>query len=242
MTFWWLVLAPLEWPRLGMVLEYFVRSLSSEDAYKATVMTGIRAILGMCIGFVFALILAILTGRTILGWVFLFIMLLALQKIPAVAMVHVMVQSKLGLGTVMTVCLASTVVMTFTWLILHHRARTLDPREAFALRVVGFKGLKLMAYGMIPHFGSSIGGAARLAMSISIVMVILGEWQGTWSDGTWWQWGLGVQISRCYTAIDGEAKVLAWCLWLGVLGVVLDGFIQGCLILLRNLSGVDLRR
>jgi ABC-type nitrate/sulfonate/bicarbonate transport system permease component len=239
---WETVLIPLAWPKLSTVLTYFWQSLSNQEIYLSLLMTGIRALLSMVIGFSLALVLAILTGRTIWGWCAFFFLLLALQKIPAIAMVHVLVSSKLGIGFLMTIILASTVVMTFSWLVLHHRAQTLDPREVFALRVVGFKGWQLGLYGLFPHMGSTIGGAARLAMSIALVMVILGEWQGVWADGSLWQYGLGVKISRSYDAIDSQAKVLATCLWLGILGVLMDYLVQGSLSLSRYLTGVDLKR
>ena len=142
----------------------------------------------------------------------------------------------------MTVVLASSVVLTSTWLILHHRARTLDPREAFALRVVGFRGLQLALYGLLPHMGSAIGGAARLGMSIALMVTVIGEWQGVWSDGSWWQFGLGVEISRSYDAMHSQARVLAWCAWLGVVGALLDGLVQGALRGGRYLTGVELKR
>jgi ABC-type nitrate/sulfonate/bicarbonate transport system permease component len=196
----------------------------------------------MVVGFSLAVVLAVLTGRTILGWICFFFLLLGLQKIPAIAMVHVFVQSRLGISLAMTISLASTVVMTFTWLVLHHRAETLNPREVFALRVAGLRGWRLAVYGLLPHFGSALGGAARLGMSISILMVVLGEWQGLWSDGTIWQYGLGVMISRSYDAIDSQARVLAGCVWLGILGVILDGIAKGALRLGRTILGVNLQR
>jgi ABC-type nitrate/sulfonate/bicarbonate transport system permease component len=240
--FWEFVLRPLAWPPLTLVTSYFWESIWSIDTYKAFLMTGVRALVGMFIGFGLAVTLAILTGRTIWGWCAFFFLLLAMQKIPAIAMVRVLVSSKLGIGFTMTTVLTSTVVMTFTWLVLHHRAATLDPKEIFALRVVGFKGWQLGLYGLLPHMGSAIGGAARLAMSISIVMVILGEWQGIWSDGSLWEYGLGVQISRYYEAIDSEARILASCLWLGLLGLLMDSLIQAFLQVSRLITGVDLKR
>jgi ABC-type nitrate/sulfonate/bicarbonate transport system permease component len=240
--FWQIVLIPLEWPPLSLIAHYFGQSLTSPDTYRAFLMTGFRAIVSMGVGFSFAVTFAILTGRTIWGWCAFFILLLTMQKIPAIAMVHVLVSSKLGIGFTMTVVLASTVVTTFTWLVLHHRAQTLDPKEVFSLRVVGFKGWQLSVYGLLPHMGAAIGGAARLAMSIAIVMVILGEWQGIWADGSLWQYGLGIQISRYYEAIDSSARILAACLWLGLLGLVMDAFIQGCLNISRSITGVDFRR
>jgi ABC-type nitrate/sulfonate/bicarbonate transport system permease component len=239
---WQTVLIPLAWPEIGTVLTYFWQSLSNQEIYLSLLMTGIRALLSMVIGFGLALVLAILTGRTIWGWCAFFFLLLALQKIPAIAMVNVLVSSKLGIGFFMTIVLASTVVMTFSWLVLHHRAQTLDPREIFALRVVGFKGWQLGLYGLLPHMGSAIGGTARLAMSIALVMVILGEWQGVWDDGSIWQYGLGVKISRSYDTVDSQAKILATCLWLGILGILMDYLVQVGLTVSRYLTGVDLKR
>lgn len=239
---WQSVLRPLEWPELSLVGRYFWNSVWSADTYKSVLMTGFRAVVSMAIGFVAALILAVFTGRTVLGWLLFFFLLLTLQKIPAIAMVHVFVRSELGIGFLMTIVLASTVILTFTWLVLHHRARTLDPKEVFALRVVGFRGWELAVYGLLPHMGSAIGGAARLAMSIAVIMVVLGEWQGVWADGSMWQFGLGLEISRAYEAIHSEARVLAACLWLGILGIALDGLVQSLLLLARRVTGVDFRR
>lgn len=239
---WQALLRPMKWPPLSLVGHYFLETVAGRDTYYSFAMTGLRAVLAMVIGFGIAVALAVLTGRTIVGWISLFLLLLVLQKVPAIAMVHVFVKSSLGIGFPMTIALASTVVLTFTWIVLHHRLRTIDPREAFALRVVGFRGWKVALYGLLPHMGSAIGGSARLAMSIAVVMVVLGEWQGVWSDGTIWQFGLGVQISRSYDAINSEARVLAWCLWLGALGAVLDGCVQGSLLLARRLTGVEFRR
>jgi ABC-type nitrate/sulfonate/bicarbonate transport system permease component len=157
-------------------------------------------------------------------------------------MVHVLVKSQLGIGFAMTVTLAATVVLTFTWQVLHHRAKTLDPREVFALRVVGFRGSRLFWYGLLPHLGAALGGAARLAVAISLVLVILGEWQGVWSDGSVMQYGLGVSISRAYDAVDSEARVLANCVWLGVLGIALDVFAQAAFFAARRFLGVDFKR
>jgi ABC-type nitrate/sulfonate/bicarbonate transport system permease component len=241
---WQFVLLPLNWPPLPLVASYFWQSVYSPDTYRAFLMTGFRAVLSMVIGFGFAVTFAILTGRTIWGWCAFFILLLAMQKIPAIAMVHVFVESKLGIGFAMTVALASTVVTTFTWLVLHHRAQTLDEKEVFSLKVVGFKSWQLSLYGLLPHMGSAIGGSARLAMSISIVMVILGEWQGLWTDGSHslWEYGLGSQIIRNYDSVDSSARILAACLWLGLLGILLDVFVQGSLQLSRMLTGIDFRR
>jgi ABC-type nitrate/sulfonate/bicarbonate transport system permease component len=240
--FWQIVLIRLAWPSLSLVGQYFLASVGSLETYKAVLMTGCRAAIAMGIGFSLAMLLAILTGRTLLGWILLFFALLALQKIPAIAMVHVYVNSRLGFGLLTTISLASTVVLSFTWLVLHHRAATLDRRETFALRVTGLKGVRLALYGLIPHLGASVGSAARLAMSISLVMVILGEWQGVWADGSIWEFGLGVQISRAYESVDSAARVLAWCGWLGILGVLLDAIVQCCLALGRILLGVDFTR
>ena len=239
---WQTVLVPIRWPELSLVGRYFWQSLYSVDTYKALMATGLRAALGMVIGYTAAVILAVLTGRTVWGWIAFFFLLLVLQKIPAIAMVHVLVSSKLGIGFGMTITLASTVVLTFTWLVLHHRAETLDPREVFSLRVVGFRGWQLSLYGLMPHLGSAIGGSARLAMSISIIMVVLGEWQGIWSDGSIWQYGLGVMISRHYESIHSEARVLSSCLWLGFLGVIMDYLVQSVLKVMRRLTGVVLNR
>lgn len=239
---WSIILVPLRWPPLGQVCQYFTEALFERDTYLALTSTGIRAVVAMVLGFGLALTLAIMTGRTIAGWILFFFLLMALQKIPAIAMVHVFVRSRLGIGFSMTIALAGTVVTTFTWLVLHHRARTLDPKEVFALRVVGFRGWRLLVYGVLPHLGSTMGGAARLAMSISLIMVVLGEWQGVWSDGSLWQYGLGVTISRAYEAIHSEARVLASCAWLGILGVVLDTCVQAILSMARRLTGVNLIR
>jgi len=73
-------------------------------------------------------------------------------------------------------------------------------------------------------------------------MVILGEWQGMWSDGSIWQFGLGVLISRCYDSMDSSARVLAACGWLGILGVLLDAIVQSVLRLLRVVLGINLSR
>ncbi len=242
LIFWQLVLLPLDWPTLPLVLSYVGKSALSSGTYIAMLMTGLRALLSMVIGFGLALGLAILTGQTIWGWCAFFVLLLILQKIPAIAMVHVFVSSKLGIGFAMTIALASTVIMTFTWMILHHRAQTFNAREVFPLRVLGWRGVQLSLNGLLPHMGSAIGGAARLAMSIAIIMVVLGEWQGVWADGSWWSYGLGVQISRYYDAIDSQARVLANCLWLGILGLFMDALVQGTLRLSRVLTGVELRR
>jgi len=239
---WQTILIPMQWPPLGLVAEYFWTSLTKSESYLAALMTGVRAIVAMSIGFVLALLFSILTGRTILGWIGLFFLLLVWQKIPSIAMIHVFVKSKLGIGFVMTVTLAASVVLTSSWLILHHRVRTLDQREVFALRVVGFRGWQLALYGLLPHMGSSIGGAARLGMSVALMVVVLGEWQGVWSDGSIWQFGLGVEIGRAYDAVHSQARVLAWCLWLGLLGALLDGVVQAALRFGRIVTGVELKR
>ena len=242
LLFWHVFLIPLHWPTPSLVGHYFCESVKSVDMYKAFLMTCFRSLVSMVIGFSCALGLALLTGRTKLGWCLFFFLLIVLQKIPAIAMVHVFIQSKLGIGFLMTVSLASTVVMTFTWLVLHHRAQTLDNRELFTLKVAGFKGWRLSLYGILPHMGSAIGGAARLAMSIAVVMVVLGEWQGVWEDGTLWQYGLGITISRDYAANDHTARVLADCLWLGLVGVLTDGIINSTLYLSKYLTGVNFKR
>ena len=239
---WQTALTSLNWPPLGLVGQYFWESIWSADTYKAVLMTGFRSLVAVTIGFTLTLVMAVLTGRTVLGWVGFFFLLLLLQKIPAIAMVHVFVSSELGIGFMMTIALASTVVLTFSWLVLHHRARTLDPKEMFALRILGFRSWELHVYGILPHMGSAIGGTARLAMSIALIMVVLGEWQGVWSDGSIWQYGLGVAISRSYEAIHSEARVLAFCLWLGLLGILLDGLVQSSLVIGRALTGINLTR
>lgn len=239
---WQLVLLPLQWPPLSDVGRYFVESIRSGDTYKALLMTGVRALIVVAIGYTLAVVLAIATGRSFIGWCAFFFLLLALQKLPAVAMIDVLVKSKLGIGLAMTTTLGSTVVLTFTWLVLHHRAATLDPREVFALRVVGFRRWQVPLYGLLPHLGAAIGGAARLAMSIALVMVILGEWRGVWADNSLWQYGLGVEISKYIDAYDAQAKILAACLWLGILGVILDLFVQGLLDSVSRLVGVRFDR
>jgi sulfonate transport system permease protein len=239
---WQVMLIPLGWPRLSLVASYLADSASSVDTYKSVLMTGLRAGCGMFIGFTLAVILGVLTGKTRLGWIAFFFLLMVLQKIPAIAMVHVFVKSKLGIGFLMTVSLAATVVLTFTWQIIHHRAKTLDPRELFALRVMGFQGWRLFWNGLLPHLGSALGGAARLGAAIALVLVVLGEWQGVWSDGTMWQYGLGIQISRAYDAVNSEARVLAFCVWLGALGLALDVFVQMCFRAARIVLGVDFKR
>jgi ABC-type nitrate/sulfonate/bicarbonate transport system permease component len=239
---WVVVLVPMRWPPPGQVLRYFLASVLEPDTYCGLFATGVRAILAMVIGFCVAVVLALLTGRTRAGWMLLFFLLMAVQKIPAVAMVHVFVKSRLGLGFAMTVALAATVVTTFSWLVLHHRARTLDVKQVFALRVVGMPRRRAVLLGLVPHLGSAIGGSARLAMSIALLLVVVGEWQGTWDDGSIWRYGLGVSISRAYDAIDSQARVLSGCLWLGLLGVLLDVLVQGALVGLRRLIGVDFQR
>lgn len=239
---WTLVLGPLEWPPLGLVGRYTAESFGKPDTYLHFAATAVRAALGMLVGFGLAVVLGLVTGRSTLGWVFFFFLLLFLQKIPAVAMVHVYVSSRLGIGTLMTVCLSATVVLTFTWLVIHHRASTLDRRETFALRVTGLRGPRLALFGIAPHLGSVVGSSARLAAAISIVITIIGEWQGVWDDGGFWSHGLGVAISRAYESIDSEARVLAACLWLGALGVLADGGVHGMLWALRRLLGIDFQR
>ncbi len=241
-VFWRLFLTPNNWPAPSLVLSYFYESLQHQDVYKSLLMTGIRALLGMGLGFGLALVFSLATGRSQIGWLFLFFALLALQKIPAVAMVYVLVHSSLGIGFLMTLTLSSVVVMSFSWLVLHHRACTLNPREIFALRVLGIRGWKLALYGTLPHLGSTIGGTARLAISISLVMVVLGEWQGVWADGTILQYGLGIEISRAYDSIDSQARVLAYCLWLGILGILLDAVVLVGLRTVRQVSGVCLEK
>ena len=63
-----------------------------------------------------------------------------------------------------------------------------------------------------------------------------------WSDGTIWQYGLGVSISRAYDAVNSEARILANCAFLGILGVVLDWLVLSGLGAARRLTGVDFRR
>ena len=240
--FWETVLTPLGWPAIPRVGHYLKESAGEIQTFQAIMMTGFRAVCGMALGFSLAIIFGMLTGRTRVGWLLFFFLLMALQKIPAIAMVHVFVKSKLGIGFLTTIVLAATVTFAFSWQILHHRARTLDEREVFALRVAGFKGWQLFLFGLLPHLGSALGGAARLAAAISLVMVVLGEWQGTWADHTIWQYGLGIEISRAYDSIESEARVLALCVWLGVLGLILDFLVQGALLAGRRLFGVDFKR
>lgn len=239
---WHAVLLPIGWPSLSLVGHYLAESAMSGETFKAMLMTAFRSVVSVVLGFSFALVMGLFTGRTRLGWIAFFFLLMFLQKVPAIAMVHVLVKSKLGIGFITTVVLASTVVLTFTWQVLHHRAATLDLREVFTLRLLGFKGWRLVWHGLLPHLGSALGGAARLAVGIALVLVILGEWQGVWSDGTIWQYGLGIQISRAYDAIDSEARVLAYCVWLGVLGIMLDLGVQVVLRGARRVLGVDFKR
>lgn len=239
---WYLFLEPLGWPPLPLVAQYFAASAVTPEPYVDMAMTAARILGGFVIGFLMAVVCAALTGRTTWGWILLFLPLLVLQKIPAVAMVHVYVKSKLGIGTPMTVALTATVVFTFTWLVLHHRVATLDRREVFALRVTGLTGWRLGIYGMMPHLGSAVGASARLAIAIATVITIIGEWQGLWDVGSVWSNGLGVRISRAYEAIDSTARVLTGCLWLGLLGAILDGFVQGMLRAARVVFGVNLSR
>lgn len=237
-----MALLPLGWPSLALVGKYLRNSATELVTYQAMLMTGFRAICGMVIGFTLAVTLGILTGRTRWGWLAFFVLLMLLQKIPAIAMVHVLVKSRLGIGFATTCTLAAAVCTTYCWQIIHHRATTVDSREIFALRVLGFRGIRLFMYGQIPHLGSALGGAARIGIAMSQVLVILGEWQGVWSDGTIWQHGLGIEISRSYESIDSEARVLAYCVWLGVLGLALDFLVQGVLRGMRAIFGVDFRR
>lgn len=239
---WQLILIPLGWPRLSLVASYLADSALSGDTYKSILATGIRASCGMILGFTLAVILGVLTGKTRFGWIAFFFLLMVAQKIPAIAMVHVFVKSKLGIGFLMTVILAATVVLTFTWQIIHHRAQTLDSREIFALQVMGFRGWRLFWNGLLPHLGSALGAAARLGVAIALVLTVLGEWQGVWSDGTLWQYGLGIQISRAYDALNSEARVLAYCVWLGLLGLVLDILVQLAFLTARFILGVDFKR
>ncbi|HEX7705615.1 MAG TPA: hypothetical protein VF701_04060 [Thermoanaerobaculia bacterium] len=241
-TLWQTVLRPLHWPPLAMVGRYFVESVGSSDTYRAVLMTGIRALIAVAIGYTLAMVLAIATGRSFIGWCAFFFLLLTLQKIPAIAMIDVLVKSRLGIGLAMTTTLASTVVLTFTWLVLHHRAATLDMREVFALRVAGFRRWQVPLYGLLPHLGAAIGGAARLAMSIALVMVILGEWRGVWADNSLWQYGIGVEISRSIDSYDAQARILASCLWLGALGIVLDLLVQGVFNSISRFVGVRFDR
>lgn len=233
---------PLDWPKLTIVARYFGESLVQRSSYLDATATGMRAGAAAAIGFGVAVALGLFTGRTFVGWLLFFILLLTFQKIPAVAMVHVFVNSRLGIGTVMTVSLAATVVLTFTWLMIHHRAATLQPESTFALRVAGLSGWRLALYGLLPHLGSTIGAAARLAVAIALVIVVIGEWQGIWADDSFWEHGLGVRISRAYEAVDSEARVLSQCLWLGLLGIILDGAVQGLLLGARRVTGVSFQR
>lgn len=239
---WTLVLSPLGWPPLELVARYFVSDLGSVDNWLALGATGVRAVAGLVIGFLGALVAALLTGRSRWGWAFLFFLLLAAQKIPAIAMVHVLVQSRLGLGFPMTVTLASVVVLTFSWILLHHRVRTIPEEDIFALRLSGFRPGGLILFGIIPHLGSAVGATARMGASIALVMVVMGEWQGVWATGGFFEHGLGVEISRAYEAVDNEARVLALCGFLGLLGFLLDGAIVSLLTGLRRGLGVDLSR
>lgn len=241
-AFWSFALEPLGWPPITQVGHYFAGSIVSWGSYLDALMTGGRAVAGMAVGFVLAVILGLLTGRSTLGWILFFFLMMLVQKIPAVAMVHVYVGSALGIGNTMTVALAATVVLSFTWIIIHHRAATLNPQEIFALRVVGLRGIRLAIFGLAPHLGSTIGASLRLAAGIALVITVIGEWQGLWDDGTILSHGLGVSISRAYESIDSEARVLAACLWLGLLGIIFDGAIQVGLRLLRRATGIDFRR
>jgi ABC-type nitrate/sulfonate/bicarbonate transport system permease component len=240
--FWSFVLLPLGWPPISQVAQYFRETIGHIGTYQAILATGLRTIFGLAIGFSAALALGVLTGRTRWGWVAFFFALMLLQKVPAVAMIHVLVKSHFGIGLATTVALSSTVVLTFCWLTIHHRARTLDEREVFALRVAGFRGFSLRFFGLLPHLGSTLGGAARLGAAIALVLTILGEWQGVWSDGSLWQHGLGIEISRAYDAFDSQARVLAYCVWLGFLGVLLDGLVQAGLAGAGALLGMEFKR
>lgn len=241
-VFWAVVLSPLGWPPITQVVVYFGGTIGHIETYQAMLATGLRAVLGLAIGFSAALVLGVLTGRTRWGWVAFFFALMFLQKVPAVAMIHVLVKSRFGIGLATTLALSSTVVLTFCWLTIHHRARTLDDREVFALRVAGFRGFSLRFFGLLPHLGSTLGGAARLGVAIALVLTVLGEWQGVWSDGSLWQHGLGIEISRAYDVFDSQARVLAYCVWLGLLGVLLDGLVQAGLAGAGALLGMEFKR
>jgi ABC-type nitrate/sulfonate/bicarbonate transport system permease component len=239
---WHVLLLPLGWPPLALVLKYFGQSTIGITTYIDFLATGTRAILAVFFGFSLALAFCLITGRSRIGWILFFFLLLLLQKIPAVALVHVFVSSRLGLGLAMSVSLAATVVFTFTWLVLHHRAESLNARETFALRLVGFRGISLIAYGLLPHLGATLGAAARLGVSIALVVVVIGEWQGLWDDGTFFSNGLGFLISKQYLATDSEARVLASCIWLGLLGILLDYLVCSTLWWSRRLIGISFLR
>ena len=202
--------------------------------------SSIRGLAGFFIGFLLGVFTGLLTGKY--KPVFLVIggLLLFLRWTPVLALLPITIRIG-GLGEEPKIFLIAWACYFVSWAYTHVAMTKINPAYIWWSDSLGISFVQRLFKVYIPAISPSLIGGARVALSISIIVVVAAELGGTLQDG-FFRDGLGYRISRAIETSRNDINI-ACILTFGAIGVVFDFLLlQFADRGLRRLTGIDFFR
>ncbi|MGA8808356.1 MAG: ABC transporter permease subunit [Thermoanaerobaculia bacterium] len=240
LVFWHFVADRFSLPSILSVLSAFGEMGQNGTFGQDIFISSLRALTGFLIGFTAGVAVGVLTGR----YRFLFILiggsLLFLRWTPVLAILPLTIRVG-GLGETPKIFLIAWGCFFVTWAYAHVALRRLDPQIVWWCDSLDISRFQRMTRIYLPAAAPAIIAAARVALSIALIVVVAAEMTGT-PDYGFFRGGLGYRIVRAIDTNRLEMNV-ACILTLGVLGLAYDWlFLRFVRHILQPITGMLLER
>ena len=204
---------PYVLPQPSAVLQAFVQDISTPAFWVHTRTTLLEILLGWILGSAFAFALGVLLTQSSLAEAALTPYIIALQSVPKIALAPIIVVW-LGYGQTSKVAIAAIVAFFPVLINTTVGIRGADPQQLELMRALRATRMQTLRWVQLPGALPTIFGGLEVAVVLSIVGAIVGEFTGA-------SQGLGYLIVQRNFSLD-QAGVFSTLIMLSLIGLTLD--------------------
>jgi ABC-type nitrate/sulfonate/bicarbonate transport system permease component len=237
----WSLIAPIFFlPSIVNIIMAVVEMIENHTYFHDILISSIRGLTGFFIGFLLGAFTGLLTGKYQAVFLFLGGLLLFLRWTPVLALLPITIRIG-GLGEEPKIFLIAWACYFVSWAYTHVAVTKINPAYILWSDSLGISFGQRLLKVYIPAISPSLIGGARVALSISMIVVVAAELGGTLQDG-FFRDGLGYRISRAIETSRNDINI-ACILTFGAIGIFFDFLLlQFADRGLRRLTGIDFFR
>jgi NitT/TauT family transport system permease protein len=227
-------------PSVEKIIAAIFEMISNGTYFQDIMVSSIRGLSGFFIGFLMGVLTGLLTGRYPKVFMLFGGILLFLRWTPVLALLPITIRIG-GLGEEPKIFLIAWACYFVSWAYTHVAVTKLNPVYVWWSDSLGLNFISRLFKVYLPAVSPALIGAARVALAISIIVVVAAELGGTLQDG-FFRDGLGYRISRAIETNRNDINI-ACILTFGMIGTAFDFLLvlfadRG----LRHLTGIDFYR
>jgi sulfonate transport system permease protein len=240
MVIWSLIAPNFFLPSIGNIIMAVVEMIENHTYFHDILISSIRGLTGFFIGFLLGAFTGLLTGKYKAVYLSIGGLLLFLRWTPVLALLPITIRIG-GLGEQPKIFLIAWACFFVSWAYTHVAVTKINPAYIWWSDSLGIRFGQRLFKVYIPAISPSLIGGARVALSISMIVVVAAELGGTLQDG-FFRDGLGYRISRAIETSRNDINI-ACILTFGAIGIFFDFLLlQFADRGLRRLTGIDFFR